>query len=218
MQLDEPHIVACRRAQPSGMLCVGCVMEGWRGWGGGVTCLDEAAACSISGSARGSVVCGLDRRRMGGVEGCERFMWACREGAQLGSPAHTQRRKPDGPTPINSYGTSNTALELKKGGWGGGDGGGQRGAPNWGRAVDVGISGGCAARQPGAHAEALTQATDSCQLLWQNPVFAIVVQNNKARVVPPDTTGTHAGASWGLVGIGHVQPNSPEAVIHSWGS
>ena len=190
------------------------------------------------------------------------MMWVHREGVQLGSPAHTQRRKPDRPTPINSYGTSNTALELKKGGWGGGDGGGQRGAPNWGRAVDVGmsggcaarqpgahaeaqtrqtnsyrantatpieantafelkrggggwdgggqrgapswgravdvgISGGCAARQPGAHAEALTQATDSYQLLWQNPVFATMVQNNKAVVVPSRHDGHPC---WGLVG------------------
>ena len=35
---------------------------------------------------------------------------------------------------------------------------------------------------------------------------------------PPDTTDTHVGASWDLVGLGYVQPNSPEAVLHSWGS
>jgi len=38
------------------------------------------------------------------------------------------------------------------------DGGRQRGAPRWGRAIDVVTLGGYAARQPGAHAGVLTQA------------------------------------------------------------
>ena len=85
---------------------------------------------------------------------------------QPGAHAEAQTRQTNSylantATPIEA----NTAFELKRGG-GGWDGGGQRGAPSWGRAVDVGMSGGCTARQPGAHAEAQTRQTNSYQLLW----------------------------------------------------